>query len=793
MKSLLSTALLLASFYACAQLAAGDVAFVLYNSDNPDSFAFVALTDIADTEDIVFTDNGWQSSGSFRSGEQELTWSPPIGGITAGTVVTINNGVPTTGTVSGNAPLFSVTGDQLFAFQGTLASPTLLAGIQMNGAWDADATSANNSAEPPALSGNNTSFDLFPEVDNAAYNASTLMGDQATLLAAINNAANWNTDNTSNLTFSSTFTVLGSPSVGWDEATDTQFETDATFNVLIPVTLTDFGGSQVDLSVTVTGGTAEAGDFTLNTTSLSFTSSSTSNVSIDLNPDAGSDNETIEITLAETTSTGTTISTPVHTITLVDDEGVFLDLSIARQSFESANSDNWGFTPSPAAGSFSASDDVWEVVSSLGTLSDVPSDGANFFGAQDIENPDNLGGTATLTFDAISLTGFVNVSVAFDYEVDGFDNGDDITYEVFVNGVGQGSVLLVDGSSDLNANGTETINIADGTDNVSLTVTVAQNGADDFGGLDNFRITGSASTVEIAGFHVETSSETEADPAFSVNIPVSLLNYGGSQVDLSVSVTGGSAEVGDFTLNTSSLSFTSDDTQNISLTINPDGDVDDETVEITLAETSSTGISLVPAIHTVTISDGVSLPIVLASFGGKVIGDNVLIEWTTASELDNDLFEIYWSTNAKDYALITTLPGAGNSSELLNYNFLHRGSSFGPNYYFLRQIDFDGAFEDSGLILVRKELPGVPYEVAVQPNPVLGSFTQLILQSPDPVTPATLELYNSTGRTLSRQVIQPQGAKTIHPLLTDTLYPGLYYVKVTQGSRTLVSKILKAQ
>lgn len=110
------------------------------------------------------------------------------------------------------------------------------------------------------------------------------------------------------------------PTVGFDSATSSETETDATFTATIPVTLSNYGGSQVDLSVAVTGGTAEMADYTLNTTSLVFMGNGTQNISIDINPDAGTDDETIEITLTETTSTGISISPSVHTITLTDDD-----------------------------------------------------------------------------------------------------------------------------------------------------------------------------------------------------------------------------------------------------------------------------------------------------------------------------------------------------------------------------------------------------------------------------------------------------------------------------------------
>ena len=91
---------------------------------------------------------------------------------------------------------------------------------------------------------------------------------------------------------------------------------------------------------------------------------------------------------------------------------------------------------------------------------------------------------------------------------------------------------------------------------------------------------------------------------FNVSVPVTVSNYGTDQIDVSVAVSG-SAEVADYTLNTASLSFTSDGSQNISLDINPDiDDYDDETITLTLTETSSvSGLFISQSTHTLTIAD----------------------------------------------------------------------------------------------------------------------------------------------------------------------------------------------
>ena len=110
------------------------------------------------------------------------------------------------------------------------------------------------------------------------------------------------------------------PSIGFDTATSSETETDATFNVTIPITVSSYSGTQIDISV-VASGTAEGGDFTLNTASLSFTADGSQNISLDINDDADTDEETVILTITETSAvTGLVISQNTHTVTITDDE-----------------------------------------------------------------------------------------------------------------------------------------------------------------------------------------------------------------------------------------------------------------------------------------------------------------------------------------------------------------------------------------------------------------------------------------------------------------------------------------
>ncbi|WP_370104206.1 lamin tail domain-containing protein [Winogradskyella sp.] len=158
----------------------------------------------------------------------------------------------------------------------------------------------------------------------------------------------------------------------------------------------------------------------------------------------------------------------------------------------------------------------------------------------------------------------------------------------------------------------KTINGSINSGNSNVGVRIVSNGTTERLMVDNFTWSAFSASTPTVGFDSATSTENETNTTFtSANIPITVSNYDGNQIDIDVDVTGGTAEPGDYTFTSpSSLSFTADGTQNITIDINADADFDDETVELTITETSSvTGLVISQATHTVTILDDDTPPL----------------------------------------------------------------------------------------------------------------------------------------------------------------------------------------
>ncbi|MCO5230635.1 MAG: T9SS type A sorting domain-containing protein [Chitinophagales bacterium] len=115
------------------------------------------------------------------------------------------------------------------------------------------------------------------------------------------------------------------------------------------------------------------------------------------------------------------------------------------------------------------------------------------------------------------------------------------------------------------------------------------------------------------------------------------------------------------------------------------------------------------------------LPITLVHFTGTLIEDKVLLNWETASELNNDYFIVEKSNDAKNWSSIGTVKGHGTTSDPHQYQLWDNEPFNGINYYRLKQVDFDGAHHYSKIIQIELNLAskGDGF-VALHPNPTDG-------------------------------------------------------------------------
>lgn len=182
------------------------------------------------------------------------------------------------------------------------------------------------------------------------------------------------------------------------------------------------------------------------------------------------------------------------------------------------------------------------------------------------------------------------------------------------------------------------------------------------------------------------------------------------------------------------------------------------------------------------LNDAVA-PVELSSFTSSVRGNNVKLQWTTESELNNSGFDIERkciSPNQSEWVKISNVSGHGNSTEQHDYSFNDFSLPTAKYQYRLKQIDYNGSYEY--FILGNEVEIGAPNNFTLSqnyPNPFNPS-TKIDYSIPFE-SKVNLQVFDMLGREVANLVnndLQKAGYYTIEFNATGSL-SGTYFYKIT--------------
>jgi hypothetical protein len=180
--------------------------------------------------------------------------------------------------------------------------------------------------------------------------------------------------------------------------------------------------------------------------------------------------------------------------------------------------------------------------------------------------------------------------------------------------------------------------------------------------------------------------------------------------------------------------------------------------------------------------DGSFLPICLKNFTSKINESSIQLSWQTASETNNDYFEIQRSADAIKWVTITQIDGAGNSTKTINYNYSDISPIIGISYYRIEQIDFDGKSTLSKAISVNfKET--ILSEVSTYPNPAINSITVDLGENNNTI----IEILSLDGRNVTKQLSIIKLNNTSYSIDISSLEKGAYIISIN-GDANLFMK-----
>jgi WD40 repeat protein len=156
------------------------------------------------------------------------------------------------------------------------------------------------------------------------------------------------------------------------------------------------------------------------------------------------------------------------------------------------------------------------------------------------------------------------------------------------------------------------------------------------------------------------------------------------------------------------------------------------------------------------------VPVELTTFTAAAVNNSAVLEWSTSSETNNWGFQIERASGDNLWESIGFVEGKGSTAEATHYKFNDNNPLDGKSFYRLKQIDFDGKFEYSGIA-----------EVDLSP---LKEFA-LSQNYPNPFNPSTKLKYSIPVAGIVQLKVYDNLGQEVAVLVNESKTPGVYEVE----------------
>lgn len=178
-----------------------------------------------------------------------------------------------------------------------------------------------------------------------------------------------------------------------------------------------------------------------------------------------------------------------------------------------------------------------------------------------------------------------------------------------------------------------------------------------------------------------------------------------------------------------------------------------------------------------------SLPVELAHFTVVAEGQQVVVNWATATEHNTDRFVVERSHDLRDFEPIGSLPAAGTTQVRQTYALIDPQPLPELSYYRLRQVDRDGQYTLSRPVSVR--IADIEPDVLLLGNPVQTGVIRLIAKQ---MQNLNYQLTDVQGRTVPLEA-QLQPDNVVHLVLPSSTNRGIYVLTVHHATGQLTRRI----
>ncbi|HEX6915266.1 MAG TPA: right-handed parallel beta-helix repeat-containing protein [Chitinophagaceae bacterium] len=187
------------------------------------------------------------------------------------------------------------------------------------------------------------------------------------------------------------------------------------------------------------------------------------------------------------------------------------------------------------------------------------------------------------------------------------------------------------------------------------------------------------------------------------------------------------------------------------------------------------------------------LPVTITDFKGELAGTVNKLMWTTATETNNAGFELQRSADGISFsgiAYVASKATGGNSTTALNYGFDDEKPLAGNSYYRLKQVDKNGKFSYSNIVLLSRKVKDITL-TNVYPSPATRELNVVIIAPAS--EKVTLVVTDLTGKVIMQLNTKVVAGENLERLNVQQLAAGTYVIKAicANGCETAVQRFVK--
>jgi hypothetical protein len=185
------------------------------------------------------------------------------------------------------------------------------------------------------------------------------------------------------------------------------------------------------------------------------------------------------------------------------------------------------------------------------------------------------------------------------------------------------------------------------------------------------------------------------------------------------------------------------------------------------------------------------LPIELLNFAATPNNNKVNLNWSTATETNNNYFTVEKSKDGSNYDFVAEVPGAGNSTSVLNYSSVDNAPYEGISYYRLKQTDYNGHSTYSNLEKTDFIPNSTDFSFNVYPNPSTGENINLSVTA-NKEQEILVVVYDITGReSYSKVIITENNGENVYAFdPSGKLAQGMYIISATSQQNIYSKKLI---